>query len=77
MAGPCFVCGAAVAPFGFGWPGFERDKPEGKRGYLWTCADHRVDGEQRLQAAIAASYGRSGPRREITPTTNLEKGPTE
>lgn len=34
MAGQCFVCGDPVAPFGFGWPGFHRDKPKGKRGYL-------------------------------------------
>ena len=55
----------------------EADNPKGIRGHLWTCADPRVDGEQRLQAAIAAFYGRFGSPREITPTTNLEKGPTE
>jgi hypothetical protein len=77
MAGPCFVCGDPVAPFGFGWPGFERDKPKGKRGYLWTCADHRKDGDQRREAAIAAHYGRKDPAPETTPTTNPEKGLTE
>lgn len=58
MAGPCFVCGNPAAPFGFGWPGFPRDKPKGKRGYLWACSEHRPDGERRRQAAIAAYFGR-------------------
>ena len=84
MAGPCFVCNAAIAPFGYGWPGFERNKPKGKRGHLWTCADHRDVGERRLQAAIATfygrsgpHYGRSGPHLEITFTINPVKGPLE
>jgi hypothetical protein len=77
MAGPCFVCDAAIAPFGYAWLGFERDEPVGKRGHLWTCTDHRDDGEQRLQAAIAAFYCRSGPHQEITHTINPVKGPLE
>ena len=77
MAGPCFVCNAAVAPFGFGWPGFGRDKPEGKRGYLWTCADHHVDGEQRRQAAITASYCQVDPTPKIIPATIPVKGTKE
>jgi len=78
MAGPCFVCKDPVAPFGFGWPGFEREKPKGKRGYLWTCSDHRPDGERRREDGIAAYYGRLKPETEITLTTNeKQKGPQE
>lgn len=76
MAGHCFVCGNPVAPFGFGWPGFYRDKPKGKRGYLWTCSEHRADGERRREAAIAAYYG-CGATTPDHPPTNPEKGPQE
>lgn len=76
MAGQCFVCGNPVAPFGFGWPGFHRDKPKGKRGYLWTCSEHRPDGERRREAAIASYYGR-GATTPDQPPTNPEKGPQE
>ena len=76
MAGQCFVCGNPVAPFGFGWPGFYRDKPKGKRGYLWTCFEHRADGERRREAAISAYYGR-GTTTPDHPPTNPEKGPQE
>lgn len=71
------VFASPVAPFGYGWPGFERDKPAGKRGNLWTCTDHRDDGEQRLQAAIAAFYGRTGPHKKITLMINPVKGPLQ
>lgn len=77
MAGPCFVCGNPVAPFGFGWPGFHRDKPKEKRGYLWACSDHRQDGERRREAAISAHFGRAKPDPETTPATEAEKGPQE
>jgi hypothetical protein len=73
MAGPCFVCGTLVAPFGFGWPGFPSDKPKGKRGYLWACSEHRQEGERRRTAAIAAAYGRSAPSTNHPPNA-LEKG---
>lgn len=76
MAGSCFVCGNPVAPFGFGWPGFHSEKPKGKRGYVWTCSEHREVGEKRQQNAIAASYGRLIPFPELTPTTET-KGTTK
>lgn len=78
MAGPCLVCGDPVSAFGFGWPGFERDKPKGKRGYIWACADHRPEGERRREEGIKAYDGRPKSDTEITPTTNQEeKGPQE
>jgi hypothetical protein len=77
MSAPCFVCGDPVAPFGFGWPGFARDKPKGKRGYLWTCSKHRPDGESRREERVEACYGHAKPKPDITPTTAAEKGPQE
>ena len=77
MAGPCFVCGNLVAPFGFGWPGFHRDKPKGKRGYLWACSNHRQGGERRREAAISAHFGRAKSDPETTPATEAEKGSKE
>ena len=82
------VASAAVRFFSFctlagrhprhGWPGSFRDKPKGKRGYLWTCSDHRPDGERRREDGIAAYYGRLKPETEITLTTNeKQKGPQE
>lgn len=56
MAGKCFVCGAPHSPFGFGLAGLRRDKPQGKRGYLWACRDHRADGERRQTQAVAVSF---------------------
>ena len=43
------------APYGYGLPGFAADKPLGKRGYLWVCADHHDWAEGRRQAAIRAA----------------------
>ncbi|WP_412506190.1 hypothetical protein [Roseovarius sp. SYSU LYC5161] len=76
MAGPCFVCGTPVAPFGFGWPGPARDKPKGKRGYLWACFEHRPDGERRREAAIAAYFGGGAPSTDH-PRNDPEKGSQE
>jgi hypothetical protein len=47
----CAICGAP-ASFGYGLPGLRSEKPEGKRGYLWTCADHRGEGEARRAKAV-------------------------
>ena len=74
MARRCFICGASVAPFGYGLPGTFRDKPTGKRGYVWVCADHRQDAERRREAAIAALYGRSVEPIDPFPTAETEKG---
>lgn len=76
MSGPCFVCGKPNSPFGYGWPGLRRDKPEGKRGYLWTCGEHREDGERRRDAAIGDPFGRKRPQ-STTPTKHEQKGPTD
>lgn len=73
MSGPCFVCGKPNSPFGFGWPGPRSEKPKGKRGYLWACADHRKEGEERRRKAIG---GRLSQRPDDISTTN-QKGPTE
>lgn len=72
MSGPCFVCGRPHAPFGFGLPGLRSDKPEGKRGYLWACAEHRADGEERRRQATGSLFGRS-PDQNPTPTSS-QKG---
>jgi hypothetical protein len=77
MAGPCFVCGSTIAPFGFGWPGFEREKPKGKRGQLWACSQHRGDAERRRENAIAAYHGRPLPHPQATTPTDQEEGSTE
>lgn len=74
MPGPCFVCGNPVAPFGFGWPGFHSDKPKGKRGYLWTCSEHRQEGERRREDGVAAYYGRAKPEPKTPTPTEEEKG---
>lgn len=72
------VCGDPVASFGFGWLGFEREKPKSKPGSLWACADHRSEGERRREEGITAYDGRPKPETEITPiTTQEEKGPQE
>lgn len=73
MSGPCFVCGKPHSPFGFGLPGPRSEKPKGKRGYLWACADHRKEGEERRRKAIG---GRLSQRPDDISTTN-QKGPTE
>ena len=46
----CFICGNN-APRGFGFKGFGRDKPAGKRGYIWACADHIADARLRKEKA--------------------------
>lgn len=76
MTTPCQFCGAPLAPFGFGLPGLRSDKPERKRGYLWTCSEHRPDGERRREAGIAAYHGRAAPSHETT-TSEAERGPHE
>lgn len=73
MSGPCFVCGKPNSQFGFGLPGPRSEKPKGKRGYLWACADHRKEGEERRRKAIG---GRLSQRPDDISTTN-QKGPTE
>ena len=42
------------APYGYGLPGLHSDKPKGKRGYLYACAEHRDEAEQRRLASITA-----------------------
>jgi hypothetical protein len=52
--GPCGICGAPVAPFGYGWPGFRRDLPEGRRGILRVCPACVPAAEARREAALGA-----------------------
>lgn len=52
---PCLIPGCDnPAPFGYGWPGHRKDKPDGKRGQIHTCLAHRDEGERRYQAALDA-----------------------
>ena len=44
---PCHVCGDPHAPFGFGWPGLQKDRPD--ETVLWGCSLHR-DEVQRINA---------------------------
>lgn len=44
---PCGICGATPAPYGFRLPGPIRDLPDRRRGYLWACALHRAEAEDR------------------------------
>lgn len=59
-------CGSRHAPYGFGWPGFDKDKPKDLRGSVFTCSDHRVWGErlmgnaQAMRAALARSKENKG-----------------
>jgi len=46
-------CGSTHAPYGFGWPGLNRDKPEDLRGHVFTCAHHRAWGESLIRNARA------------------------
>lgn len=46
----CFLCGSS-ASFGFRLPGLLSELPEGKRGVLWACRDHRGEAERRREAA--------------------------
>lgn len=42
---PCAICGEPVAPFGYRKRGsFSEQK---RKGYLWVCAKHRPEAEQR------------------------------
>ena len=75
MSGPCFVCGRPHSPFGYGLPGPRSEKPKGKRGYLWACAEHREDAEKRRNKALGIGFGgarRADPPNDPAPQT--EKG---
>ncbi len=37
MPRPCSNCEATPAPYGYGLAGTRREKPEGKRGYIFVC----------------------------------------
>lgn len=75
MAGPCFVCGNRVAPFGYSLPGRHRDKPKGKRGSIWACSEHRPDGERRREDGIAELRGLAAPKSQSTPPPTSKEGP--
>ena len=62
MSGHCFVDGCTNnAPYGFGLPGLRSDKPKNKRGYLWSCAEHRKQAEERRAQALGQD-GQGGQR---------------
>ncbi len=67
----CHFCGAKIAPFGFGLPGFRHQKPEGKRGYLWTCHAHIADGEARRADAIDRAALPKGVQPQPQPGTAI------
>lgn len=73
MSGPCIVCRAPNSGFGFRWPGPRKDIPDGKRGYLWACAEHREDGERRMRAAIDRHLGRAPKDQPTTPTNDTQQ----
>ncbi len=50
---PCGICGAVPASFGFRRPGHLSRLPQGQRGTLWACTDHRAEAEARRAAATA------------------------
>lgn len=52
----CHVCGAADAPYGFGWPG--PAKGRGDDTFLWACPVHR----EAVEAINGDRVGRSRPR---------------
>lgn len=62
----CAVCGARPAPFGFGFPGFRRDRPKGRGGYAWACA--RDDCRAALKARRDRAAGLPG-----APSERVEK----
>lgn len=46
------------ACFGFRLPGSLRAQKA--KGYVWTCAAHRAEGERRRQAGIDRQMGKAG-----------------
>lgn len=74
MGGPCIVCRAPNSGFGFRWPGPRKDIPDGKRGYLWACAEHREDAARRRDAALDRHHGRTKKDHHPTTTTNQQEG---
>lgn len=57
-------CNSPHAPFGFGWPGFEKDKPANLKGRIYTCADHRTWGKSLMADldALRAALTRAGAK---------------
>jgi len=73
---PCHFCGAALAPYGYGLPGLRSDKPEGRRGYVWVCADHRDAAEHKRNQAIGVGLPSARPaqaRNDTSPTREGEQ----
>ena len=53
----CRICGAADAPFGFGFAGHRSKLPADKRGILWACGACEPQARARWERANAGPIG--------------------
>jgi hypothetical protein len=58
----CHLCGASMGLYGYGWPGPHSKKPQGKRGFLWACAECRPQAEARWSAATGQKSDNPQPQ---------------
>jgi len=69
----CFLCGSS-ASFGFRLPGLLSELPEGKRGVLWACREHRGEAERRRDGHLGRTTLGSADRGPATETPASQQG---